>query len=686
MMISWRFVTADQFKAGPWDENCLYFLSDTHQIYRGQTLFTQAITTYTHGNRDAEITAPAVGRLYVDSTTLEGFVWDGSAYSKVIAGISDTVEAEGTTAVSGKAVAAYVADQISSAIAEANKAIVDITWDRENKLLSWTTVEGSNDSEAINGLVNAMRFDNATGQLFLVNDQGEDVGTGVNLGLHQFVRSGEVVDEDGVKYIVLYFDEEKANSVKIAATDLIDVYTGNASATASVTVASNAITVDVNISAEAGNALVAKADGLYVAVPEATDVSGKMDKATDAIEGNIAVFDAEGNAVDSGKAFEDLADNATITTGDIGVTDPYAVVTGTTPKHGDIVICREALDAANTKIQYTGYVYNKPAGEAEGTFVAMDGNYNAENVYFTKDLITTTAVGTVTLTNGQATIAAAGKNLAQVWETIFVKEKTTAAELIKTNPSLTLKFSAGKAYEVGTVLQQSDLAYTIQLNQGAYQYGPAATGVTLDTDSINVTAADGTQTYGPWTDASNYIVGSGETYIVQDNSNLKVTAVAGYSEGVAPLSNLGNEQPNAKIPALASKTMTSTAITGYRNYFYGTLTESDGEITGALIRSKLTKSGKAAANNQTFNISIPVGCDRVVIAIPTAAMTSIGDFAECLDVNDSNANIVGVFNNAQVMQTMEIDGASAGTACSYNVYVQTFASANAAANTYKFKL
>jgi hypothetical protein len=41
----------------------------------------------------------------------------------------------------------------------------------------------------------------------------------------------------------------------------------------------------------------------------------------------------------------------------------------------------------------------------------MDGNYNAENVYFDEDLITTSAVGNITLTNGSATIAAAGKNL-----------------------------------------------------------------------------------------------------------------------------------------------------------------------------------------------------------------------------------------------------------------------------------
>nr|DAP41131.1 MAG TPA: hypothetical protein [Caudoviricetes sp.] len=52
----------------------------------------------------------------------------------------------------------------------------------------------------------------------------------------------------------------------------------------------------------------------------------------------------------------------------------------------------------------------------------MDGNYNAENVYFDEDLMTTSAIGNITLSNGQATIPAVGKNLKEVFQTIFVKE------------------------------------------------------------------------------------------------------------------------------------------------------------------------------------------------------------------------------------------------------------------------
>lgn len=59
---------------------------------------------------------------------------------------------------------------------------------------------------------------------------------------------------------------------------------------------------------------------------------------------------------------------------------------------GDIAIVKRAI--AGEKYEYTAYVYN-------GTvWCAMDGNYNAENVYFSKDLITTSQIGNINLVNG----------------------------------------------------------------------------------------------------------------------------------------------------------------------------------------------------------------------------------------------------------------------------------------------
>lgn len=67
--------------------------------------------------------------------------------------------------------------------------------------------------------------------------------------------------------------------------------------------------VKVNISAAEGNALQQKDDGLYVTI---SSDSNKADKDTDAIEGNLAQFGANGNPVDSGVAVSDLVKQSSV--------------------------------------------------------------------------------------------------------------------------------------------------------------------------------------------------------------------------------------------------------------------------------------------------------------------------------------------------------------------------------------
>ena len=255
---------------------------------------------------------------------------------------------------------------------------------------------------------------------------------------------------------------------------------------------------------------------------------------------------------------------------------------------GDIAIVKDVI--SGDKYQYTAYVYNGSA------WVAMDGNYNAENVYFDKDLVTTSAVGNITLTNGQATIAATGKNLKQVFDTIFVKEKNPSV----TQPSVSVSLAGAGAKEVGTKVTPS---YTATFNAGKYEFGPA-TGCSIT--SWSVTDSNNAE---PLSTAA----GSFAEITVADDTNYKVTATGNFSEGVIPVTNVGNEYAAGKIAA-GSKSATSSAITGYRNSFYGTLTEK-GELTSDIIRS-LGKSNKALTNGSTFNINVPIGAMRVVIAYP----------------------------------------------------------------------
>ena len=92
---------------------------------------------------------------------------------------------------------------------------------------------------------------------------------------------------------------------------LVNIYTAKSGASAQIlniagyeievvfdsTLTSSANGLGVAVSTAANNAITKQADGLHV------DISSKADQDTDAVEGNIAVFDANGNPVDSGVTF-----------------------------------------------------------------------------------------------------------------------------------------------------------------------------------------------------------------------------------------------------------------------------------------------------------------------------------------------------------------------------------------------
>lgn len=284
---------------------------------------------------------------------------------------------------------------------------------------------------------------------------------------------------------------------------------------------------------------------------------------------------------------------------------------------------------------------------------------DAEKVVFSSDLSTTTAIGNITLTNGQATIAATGKNLKQVWETIFVAEKNPSTS----QPSVSLTFSQAKAYEVGTKVTPS---YSASLSPGSYTYGPA-TGVTATSWSVTDTAGNTARTTAS---------GSFPELQVTDGISYKITAKANHTAGAIPVTNTGNDYPTGQIAA-GSKSATSGAVTGYRNTFYGTLTAKS-DITSDIVRGLSGKSGKALSNGNTFTVDIPVGALRVVIAYPA----TLRDVTSVKDVNGMNAEIASSF----AKQTVNVEGANDYTAISYKVYTLDFANANDTANKFTVQI
>ena len=281
-----------------------------------------------------------------------------------------------------------------------------------------------------------------------------------------------------------------------------------------------------------------------------------------------------------------------------------------------------------------------------------------EQVYFPNGASTTYAIGKVTLTNGMGELVPAGGTLKDFFNQ-FVDEKNPT----KTDPEVSLTFSQAKAYEVGTKVTPT---YSASLSAGSYTYGPD-TGVKASAWSVTDTAGNTARTTAS---------GSFPELTVTDGISYKITAEATHNAGAVPVTNTGNPYSAEQIAA-GTKSATSGALTGYRNTFYGTLTAKS-EPTSAIVRGLATKSGKALANGNSFNVTIPVGALRVMIAYPA----TLRDVNSIKDVNGMSAEIASGFTK----KTVNVEGANGHTAISYKVYIMDFANANDKANTFTVKI
>lgn len=291
-MLTWHYVTRSAYDAAETSAKTadkLYFLSDTKEIYRGTENFTESVILYTE-----EPTTKAVGKLYVNSTTLEGKIWNGTAWTTVIQPVQSTVDAKNTDKpVSGSAVATYVGQEIAKVTGSAD-LVTGVEYVADTKSLKVTMADATSDSVQLTGLAVDLDYDSKTGKIMIKDATGKTVGTGINIDLERFVSAAEYDKTE--KKIKLTFNDE-TTPLEIDVGDLVDTYTAKSGKGVSLTVTNNEFTAEAIVSTADGNMLQLTEAGLYVA---ATNISAKADKDADAVAGNVAKFDADGNPVDSG--------------------------------------------------------------------------------------------------------------------------------------------------------------------------------------------------------------------------------------------------------------------------------------------------------------------------------------------------------------------------------------------------
>lgn len=319
---------------------------------------------------------------------------------------------------------------------------------------------------------------------------------------------------------------------------------------------------------------------------------------------------------------------------------------------GDVVIIRDLI--ADDKYEHTAYIFD---GE---NWAAMDGNYNATNVYFDTDLTITADIGVQEIdSTGSKVLDTTGKNLKQVLDMIMASRELPT----KSNPSVTVTSDEDNSYEVGS---EVTLKYSATLNPGSYSYGPA-TGITASSWSVtfnNETLTTATGTFNPLT--------------VGDNTKLRVSATATYDAGAAPKDNLGEIVTDATELATCqilagNKVGYTSYVTGYRNSFHGSKTSSI-EFNSKNIRALTAEKSTL----DTLSVTIVEGARQVIIAVPEGRVIT-----KVADEGAFGTDIFSSFN----LSTVSVGGADATAdaignyAKNYNVYVYNPSTA-LGANTY----
>lgn len=314
-------------------------------------------------------------------------------------------------------------------------------------------------------------------------------------------------------------------------------------------------------------------------------------------------------------------------------------------KIGDLVIIKELI--YDDKYQYTTFIYDSKEWKL------LNENYNAENVYFDEDLTTTVEIGNISLgPNGTAVVPAAGKNLKEVFNTIFVKEKFPS----KINPSISINLFNAGLYESGTEVSTE---WKATFNDGSYTYGPEPTGSQVLSWSVEDNLTD-----------LNFNTNSGNfgNIIVDELYPFQIKAVVKYSAGKLPTTNLGNLYPDQQIIE-DTIYQDSDLIKGYRSFFYG-MDSTNNEIDSNLIRQLNNGGNYDGQKIIEFKANELAGVKRFIVAVPE--QTDREGLTSAIITSSLNANATKYYKLQE--NTVMVKGVNNYKAVPYKIWVYSPAS------------
>lgn len=272
------------------DNNTLYFLTDTLQIFKGTEEYTKSCKLVTSLPSSGQVQ----GTVYVRTTDFTLHIYNGVEFVQITKQAVTAISGAGDDATlpTTKAVADYVTSKIAEVTGANDLYVREVTYNAG--VLSVDKGNGAV-TTTMTGVAHEPTYEAST-RTITIPMFGKDALV-INLGKDAVVSSGHYDADKKTIELTL----TSGDPVSIPVGSLIDIYTGIATSTATVSVsADNKISVAVKVSAKANNSIVIEEDGLYVAVPDAytkaeTDAKVKAvaDTLTDHAADSVAHITAE---------------------------------------------------------------------------------------------------------------------------------------------------------------------------------------------------------------------------------------------------------------------------------------------------------------------------------------------------------------------------------------------------------
>lgn len=262
------------------NNDTLYFLTDTLQIFKGASEYTKSCKLVSTLPESGQVQ----GIIYVRTSDFTLHVYNGTSYVQLNKAVVTAIPASNASddnIPTTKAVADYVQSKIEAVTGGKGLFVTDVSY--KSGVLSVAKGDAPV-TTTLTGVVHDAAYDADTRTITLPVFGGDALT--INLGKDLVVTSGKY----DAKAQEIQLTITSGDVIKIPVGSLIDIYTGLATSTAEVTVSdTNQISVKVKVSAKANNSITIEEDGLYVAVPDAytkAETDQKVKAVQDALDGH----------------------------------------------------------------------------------------------------------------------------------------------------------------------------------------------------------------------------------------------------------------------------------------------------------------------------------------------------------------------------------------------------------------